>query len=83
LARACYRYPTEGYRTLGDVPASPDVLHRQDPWYSGSSKQRNQFNLLVSQAPSGYGNLYRSFYSSDSYDGKSLDTHLQFGYSNT
>ncbi|MEB5074351.1 fimbria/pilus outer membrane usher protein, partial [Pseudomonas aeruginosa] len=52
-------------------------------WDSGSYKQRNQFNLLVSQALGGYGNLYLSGSSSDFYDGKSRDTQLQFGYSNT
>ncbi|WP_371351432.1 fimbria/pilus outer membrane usher protein, partial [Salmonella sp. M265] len=71
------------YRELGDVLGSRDALRHGDTWDSGSYKQRNQFNLLVSQALGGYGNLYLSGSSSDFYDGKSRDTQLQFGYSNT
>ncbi len=83
LTLAGYRYSTEGYRELGDVLGSRDALRHGDTWDSGSYKQRNQFNLLVSQALGGYGNLYLSGSSSDFYDGKSRDTQLQFGYSNT
>ena len=75
LTLAGYRYSTEGYRELGDVLGSRDALRHGDTWDSGSYKQRNQFNLLVSQALGGYGNLYLSGSSSDFYDGKSRDTH--------
>ncbi|WP_207883997.1 fimbria/pilus outer membrane usher protein [Pseudomonas sp. 30_B] len=83
LTLAGYRYSTEGYRDLGDALASRDADEHGDSWDSSSYKQRNQFTLLVNQGLGQYGNLYLSGATSDYYDGKSRDTQLQFGYSNT
>lgn len=83
LTLAGYRYSTEGYRDLGDALASRDASTHGDSWDSSSYKQRNQFTLLVNQGLGAYGNLYLSGSTADYYDGKSRDTQLQFGYSNT
>ncbi|HCR1547987.1 TPA: fimbrial biogenesis outer membrane usher protein [Pseudomonas aeruginosa] len=83
LTLAGYRYSTEGYRDLGDALSARYADARNDAWNSSSYKQRNQFTLLVNQGLGGYGNLYLSGSTSDYYDGKSRDTQLQFGYSNT
>lgn len=83
LTLAGYRYSTEGYRDLGDALASRDADQHGDSWDSSSYKQRNQFTLLVNQGLGEYGNLYLSGSTSDYYDGKSRDTQLQVGYSNT
>ncbi|MGV8267793.1 fimbria/pilus outer membrane usher protein, partial [Pseudomonas aeruginosa] len=60
-----------------------DARRHGDTWHLGTYKQRKHFNLLVSHALSGYGNLYLSDSGTDFYDGKSRDTQLLFGYSNT
>nr|WP_266895475.1 fimbria/pilus outer membrane usher protein [Pseudomonas aeruginosa] len=83
LTLAGYRYSTEGYRDLGDALSARHADEHNDSWNSSSYKQRNQFTLLVNQGLGGYGNLYLSGATSDYYDGKSRDTQLQFGYSNT
>ncbi|MEX5330174.1 fimbria/pilus outer membrane usher protein [Pseudomonas paraeruginosa] len=83
LTLAGYRYSTEGYRDLGDALSARHADQRHDTWNSSSYKQRNQFTVLVNQGLGEYGNLYLSGATSDYYDGKSRDTQLQFGYSNT
>jgi outer membrane usher protein len=83
LTLAGYRYSTEGYRDLGDALSARDASDQGESWDSSSYKQRNQFTLLVNQSLGGYGNLYLSGSTSDYYDGKSRDTQLQVGYSNT
>ncbi|QRY81681.1 fimbrial biogenesis outer membrane usher protein [Pseudomonas sp. PDNC002] len=83
LTLAGYRYSTEGYRDLGDALSARDASDHGDTWDSSSYKQRNQFTLLVNQGLGEYGNLYLSGSTSDYYDGKSRDTQLQVGYSNT
>lgn len=83
LNLAGYRYSTQGYRDLADALGARQASERGDSWDSTSFKQRNQLTLLVNQGLGGYGNLYLSGSSSDYYDGKSRDTQVQFGYSNT
>ena len=83
LTLAGYRYSTEGYRDLGDALSARDADDHGESWDSSSYKQRNQFTLLVNQGLGQYGNLYLSGSTADYYDGKSRDTQLQVGYSNT
>lgn len=83
LNLAGYRYSTQGYRDLPDALGARDAFNRGEDWDSTSFKQRNQLTLLINQGLGGYGNLYLSGSSSDYYDGKSRDTQIQFGYSNT
>ncbi|WP_325436385.1 fimbria/pilus outer membrane usher protein [Pseudomonas nitroreducens] len=83
LTLAGYRYSTEGYRDLGDALSARDASDHGDTWDSSSYKQRNQFTLLVNQGLGQYGNLYLSGSTADYYDGKSRDSQLQVGYSNT
>ncbi|WP_459207584.1 fimbria/pilus outer membrane usher protein [Pseudomonas sp. MLB6B] len=83
LTLAGYRYSTEGYRDLTDALGARRADEQGQDWNSNSFKQRNQLTLLVNQSLGDYGNLYLSGSSSDYYDGKSRDTQLQFGYSNT
>lgn len=83
LNLAGYRYSTQGYRDLADALGARQATVRGERWDSTSFKQRNQLTVLVSQGLGGYGNLYLSGSRSDYYDGKSRDTQVQFGYSNT
>jgi outer membrane usher protein len=83
LTLAGYRYSTEGYRDLGDVLSARQASDDNDSWNSTSYKQRNQLTLLVNQGLGEYGNFYFSGSASDYYDGKSRDTQLQFGYTNS
>ncbi|WP_336287385.1 fimbria/pilus outer membrane usher protein [Cronobacter dublinensis] len=79
---AAYEYSSSGYRELLDVAA----LKKNDDniYYSDSYKQKNRFEINLSQSFDDYGMVYLSSSVQRYRDGRRpRDTQYQFGYSNT
>lgn len=83
LSLAAYRYSTAGYRDLSDVLGVRDAASHGYTWQSGSYQQQSRFDLSLNQSMDQYGSLYLSGSSQDYRNGRSRDTQLQFGYSNS
>lgn len=83
LSLAAYRYSTAGYRDLSDVLGVRDAASHGYTWQSGSYQQQSRFDLSLNQSMEQYGSLYLSGSSQDYRNGRSRDTQLQLGYSNS
>ncbi|MEX5383493.1 fimbria/pilus outer membrane usher protein [Cronobacter muytjensii] len=79
---AAYEYSSSGYRELSDVAALRD--NESNLYYSNSFKQKNRFEVNLSQDLDSFGMVYLSG-SVQRYrdDRRPRDTQYQFGYSNT
>ncbi|WP_169728556.1 fimbria/pilus outer membrane usher protein [Comamonas composti] len=82
MSLASYRNSGEGYFELVDVLGSRRMLNRGRSWDSPTSKQRNQWVLMLNQSLQSYGSLYVSGSVSHFYGGKNRDSQVQMGYSN-
>ncbi|RKF49813.1 fimbria/pilus outer membrane usher protein [Paraburkholderia fungorum] len=84
---AGYRYSTSGYRSLADTLAQGAVPYYLDDTgnqiRSSTFRQKNRFDLLLSQQLGGYGSLYASAVRQDYYDNYSPGTQFQIGYQNS
>lgn len=83
VSLAGYRYSTAGYRDLSDVLGVRDAARRGYNWQSGTYQQQSRFELSLSQSMAEYGNIFLSGSSQDYRNGRSRDTQLQLGYSNS
>jgi len=83
VSLAGYRYSTSGYRELSEILGAQqyDKSSIDQPNYT--SAQRSRFDITLSQSLGDYGNAYISGATYDYRDGRSRDTQLQFGYSQT
>lgn len=80
---AGYRYSTSGYRELGDVLGVRKAMRDHDRWTSSSWQQQSRFDISLNQAVGSFGNIYLSGSTQNYRDGRSRDTQLQAGYSNS
>lgn len=80
---AGYRYSTSGYRELGDVLGVRKAMNDRDRWTSTTWQQQSRFDISLSQGFGPYGNVYLSGATQNYRDGRSRDTQLQAGYSNS
>ncbi|WP_275555298.1 fimbria/pilus outer membrane usher protein [Mixta sp. Marseille-Q2659] len=80
---AGYRYSTSGYRELGDVLGVRKAMGGHDRWTSISWQQQSRFDISLNQGFGSYGNIYLSGSTQNYRDGRSRDTQLQAGYSNS
>lgn len=82
ISLAGYRYSTSGYRELSEILGQQYPRGGRDQ-QSYTSAQRSRFDITLSQSLGEYGNTYISGATYDYRDGRSRDTQLQFGYSQT
>lgn len=80
---AGYRYSTSGYRELGDVLGVRKAMRDHDRWTSTSWQQQSRFDISLNQGFGSFGNIYLSGSTQNYRDGRSRDTQLQAGYSNS
>lgn len=80
---AGYRYSTSGYRELGDVLGVRKAMQSHERWTSTSWQQQSRFDISLNQGFGSYGNIYLSGSTQNYRDGRSRDTQLQAGYSNS
>ncbi|SCK56506.1 outer membrane usher protein [Variovorax sp. HW608] len=87
LTLAGYRHSTSGYRSLADTlggGAAPYYIDDQgNRVRSNTFKQRNRFDLLVSQPLGRSGSVFASAIRQDYYDHYRPGTQFQLGYQNT
>lgn len=78
-----YRYSTSGYHDLADVLGAREAYRRNQQWESISWHQQSRVDLTLNQSLADFGNIFISGSSQNYHGGKSRDTQLQLGYSNT
>lgn len=83
VSLAGYRYSTSGYRDLADVLGERHAASNKQSWDSSQWRQQSRFDLTLSQSLANYGNLFVSGSTQNYRGGKSRDTQLQLGYSNS
>ncbi|HIE0995333.1 TPA: fimbria/pilus outer membrane usher protein [Pseudomonas aeruginosa] len=83
LSIAGYRYSTSGYRDLGDVLGVRDAGRDGYNWQSTTYLQQSRVELTINQNVGRYGNFFLSGSTQNYRDGRSRDTQLQLGYSNS
>lgn len=83
VSLAGYRYSTSGYRDLSDVLSLRNTTNYSDNWQSSTYSQLSRFDISLSQSIGQLGNLFLSGSTQNYRDGRSRDTQLQFGYSNS
>jgi len=80
---AGYRYSTAGYRDLSDVLGVREAATSSNKWKSNTYQQQSRFDISLSQSLERYGNIYLSGSTQNYRNGRSRDTQLQLGYSNS
>lgn len=83
VSLAGYRYSTSGYRDLSDVLGVRHTANSDSSWQSTTYLQQSRFDISLSQSIGQLGNLFLSGATQNYRDGRSRDTQLQFGYSNS
>ncbi len=83
VSLAGYRYSTRGYRDLSDVLGVRHTVNAENSWQSTTYLQQSRFDISLSQSMGQLGNLFLSGSTQNYRDGRSRDTQLQFGYSNS
>ncbi|WP_080409786.1 fimbria/pilus outer membrane usher protein [Burkholderia ubonensis] len=87
ITLAGYRYSTSGYRSLVDTLARGAVPYYADDMgsriRSSTFRQKNRFDLVMSQQLKKYGSVYASAIRQDYYDSYRPGTHFQIGYQNS
>ena len=83
VSLAGYRYSTRGYRDLSDVLGTRRAARLGGRWQSTTSARHSRFDVSLSQSLEWLGNLFISGSLQNYRDGRSRDTQLQLGYSNS
>lgn len=83
LSLAGYRYSTSGYHDLSDVLEEREAQRHRQTWESNSWHQQSRFDLTLNQSLADFGNIFISGSTQNYRGGKSRDTQLQLGYSNS
>lgn len=83
LSLAGYRYSTRGYRDLSDVLDIRRSARKERGTWSATASQRSRFDISLSQNLQRLGSLFVTGSTQSYRDGRSRDTQLQFGYSNS
>lgn len=81
LSLASYRYSTSGYRELSEILGSRNDYLSGSDWMNYTNTQRSRFDVTLSQSMSDYGNIFITGSRQDYRNGRSADTQLQLGYS--
>lgn len=81
VSLASYRYSTSGYRELTEILGSRNNYLSGSDWLNYTSTQRSRFDLTLSQNMNSYGNVFVTGSMQNYRDGRSPDTQLQLGYS--
>ncbi|MCS3429830.1 outer membrane usher protein [Klebsiella sp. BIGb0407] len=83
VSLAGYRYSTSGYRELSEVLGAQEYSNDGINQSNYTSAQRSRFDITLSQSLGEYGNAYISGATYNYRNGRSRDTQLQLGYSQT
>jgi outer membrane usher protein len=83
VSMAGYRYSTRGYHDLMDVLGAREAQRNNQLWVSDSWRQQSRFELTMNQSLADFGNVFISSSTQNYRGGKSRDTQLQLGYSNS
>ena len=83
VSLAGYRYSTSGYRELSEVLGAQEYYSDGINQPNYTSAQRSRFDITLSQSLGEYGNAYISGATYNYRNGRSRDTQLQLGYSQT
>lgn len=81
VSLASYRYSTAGYRELAETLGSENRYLSGTDWLNSTHAQRSRFDITLSQNMNSYGNVYITGSTQNYRDGRSQDTQLQLGYS--
>lgn len=83
VSLATYRYSTSGYRELTEILGTRSNSQTGADWLNYTSGQRSRFDITLSQSLGDYGNIFITGATQNYRDGRSRDTQLQLGYSQT
>lgn len=83
ISLAGYRYSSSGYFDLVDILGERQANRSHQPWESTTWNQQSRFDITLSQSLSEYGNLFLSGSMQNYRGGRSRDTQIQLGYSNS
>ncbi|EEX4923826.1 fimbrial biogenesis outer membrane usher protein [Escherichia albertii] len=81
VSLANYRYSTSGYRELTEILGANNSYLSGTDWLNYTNAQRSRFDLTLSQNMGSYGNTFVNGSTQNYRDGRSPDTQLQLGYS--
>ncbi|MBT0727619.1 fimbrial biogenesis outer membrane usher protein [Rosenbergiella australiborealis] len=81
LSLAGYRYSTSGYRDLSNILGLRDRAFNESNWLTNTTSQRSRFDVTMNQSMGNYGNVFLTAATQDYRNGRTRDTQLQFGYS--